>query len=367
MHIGVSSIPHRQSLANQTIACLSAEIEGRTWRDWLPSERALAETLLVSRNTLRVALGQMRRSGAIQTVHGRGHRILVKKPRRPQRLKSHDVALLLPEPLEMLRPTLALWINELRTLLNESGCNLHEFSGSQYFRANSGPALRKLTDLNPHGCWILVLSTESLQEWFLRSRLPCIVAGTCYPSVDLVSVDVDHRAGCRHAAGMLLRLGHRHIALLNRRVRQAGDLESELGFVEGVRFSAHPDAFPLVVYHESSIKSIGLCLGRLMDKPNRPTALLVANPYYYLTVTSHLMQLGWRIPHDISVLSRDEDPFLSFLLPTPSRYTIPAHLYARRLLRPIAEMLERGGATRRTIRIMPDFIKGESVASPPPA
>lgn len=359
-------VPRRQSLVTQTIAYLNAGIDGGQWTGWLPSERALSETLLVSRNTLRAALAQLVREGAVEPVHGSGNRIVAGGPRRTS-LKSRDVALLTPEPIEHLRPTDALWINELRALLNERGCRLHEFNGRQYFAASPAGPLRKLIRQNPHGCWVLSLSSEPLQRWFEKSRVPSLVAGTCYPGVGLPWVDLDYRAMCRHAAGVLLGLGHRRIALLNRRVRRGGDLESEEGFLEGIRASAHGDAEPLIVRHDPSVERVAHALDRLMQQQRRPTALLVPNPYFYLTVTSRLAQLGWRIPRDISVLSRDEDPFLSFLLPMPSRYAVPAHAYARSLLRPVLALLEGGGVGRRANRIMPDFIRGESIGAPPGA
>jgi DNA-binding LacI/PurR family transcriptional regulator len=54
--------------------------------------------------------------------------------------------------------------------------------------------------------------------------------------------DLDHRAICRHAAGILLGLGHRKLALVMQKSRRAGDLESEAGFLEGVKQSSHADA-----------------------------------------------------------------------------------------------------------------------------
>jgi LacI family transcriptional regulator len=174
-------------------------------------------------------------------------------------------------------------------------------------------------------------------------------------------VDLDHRALCRHAAGVLLGLGHRRIALIAERTRRAGDVASELGFIEGIRASPHPDAEPIVVWHEPSVESVSTALRRLTEH-RKPTALLVANPYFYLTITSRLAQMGWRIPQDVSVLSRDEDPFLSFLLPLPARYTIPAHVFARRLLRPVLEFIETGSVSTRSVSIMPQFIRGDSIA-----
>lgn len=357
-------LPQRHSLVSQTAAILREEIAKGTWREWLPGERALCEALQVSRNTLRAALAQLKQDGAIRSDHGAGNRILTRLPRRSDGLRSHDVALLSPDALERLRPSQALWIDELRAMLSERGCRMHVFHGPQYFRANPSAALEKLVAQHPHGCWVLALSNETTQRWFERKAVPCVVAGSVYAGLNLPFRDLDHRAMCRHAAGVMLGQGHRKVALLIQKSRRAGDLESEAGFIEGVRSSPHSDAEVLVNYHDATVASICAALRRLMDQKPPPTALLVANAYHYLTVVSRLAQTGWRVPRDVSVVSRDEDPFLSFLVPTPARYAATAHTMAKTLLRPVLELLEGGVVTHRTIRIMPDFIRGETLAVP---
>jgi DNA-binding LacI/PurR family transcriptional regulator len=47
--------------------------------------------------------------------------------------------------------------------------------------------------------------------------------------------------------------------------------------------------------------------------------LVVVDPNYCLTVITRLARLGWNIPGDVSVISRDYDAFLSFVIPAPAR------------------------------------------------
>jgi len=360
----VAEIPQRLSLVSQTAAYLKAEIDNGSWGEWLPGERALCENLQVSRNTLRSALAQLKRDRIIRSVHGSGNQIAVKPQNKPPGLQSHDVAFLTPDPLEQLRPTQTLWIDELRAMLSERGCRLHVFHGRQYFRTNPGPALEKLIKQNPHGCWVLILSNEKTQRWFEQNRVPCIVAGSVYAGVDLPFRDIDHRAMCRHAAGVMLAAGHTKVALVIQRSRRAGDLASEAGFVEGVRQSSRADASAVICPHDATVTGICNALRRLMEQRPAPTALLVANPNHYLSIVSRLGQMGRRVPSDVSLVSRDEDPFLSYLLPNPTRYVTNAHTLAKSLLRPVIELLEGGVITHRAIRIMPSFLRGDSLGGP---
>ena len=359
-------LPQRQSLVAQTIAFLHAQIDSGEWRDWLPSERSLCHQQQVSRNTLRSALAELRKEGRIRAVHGTGNQILATGGPPPRRdPPAHDVALLTPEPIERLRPMQSLWIDDMRALLSERDIKLRVFHGPQYYGANAGPALQKLVARNPHGCWILMLAGESMQRWFNRNGVPSIVAGSTFPDIDLPYRDLDHRAMCRHAAGALLGLGHRRLAMLTQKSPRAGDLESEAGFQEGVQQSRRSEAAASVIHHDGSVAGISRAIERLRKMDPPPTGLLVMQPHYYLAAAGRLAQLGVRIPLDISIISRDDDPFLEFVVPAPARYVVNPHVMAKALLRPVLELLAGDPVTQRAARIMPEFSRGESIGPPP--
>jgi LacI family transcriptional regulator len=72
-------------------ARIAAEIGKGTWGDWLPGERALAQSLQTSRKTIRKALAQLQRDGAIKTQHGLGHAV-VAAPARGKQPVARDEA-----------------------------------------------------------------------------------------------------------------------------------------------------------------------------------------------------------------------------------------------------------------------------------
>ena len=205
-----------------------------------------------------------------------------------------------------------------------------------------------------------------MQRWFSKNEIPCIVAGSTYAGLELPFRDLDHRAMCRHAAGVLLGLGHRRLVMLTQKSRRAGDLESETGFLEGVKQSRHSDAEAAVIYHQATVVSVAHAVRRILELQPRPTALLVVHPHYYLAAASRLAQAGVRIPQDMSLISRDDDPFLAFVVPLPARYVVSPHQLAKNLLRPVLELLDGNAVTQRAARIMPEFIRGESTDAPPP-
>ena len=77
-----------------------------------------------------------------------------------------------------------------------------------------------------------------------------------------------------------------------------------------------------------------------------------------------LAESGVRVPEEMSIVSRDDDPFLAFLSPVPARYAANPHVMAKALLRPVLERTEGSAVSQRAGWIMPEFVKGESVGSP---
>ena len=353
--------PTFQSLTSQVVARIAGEIEAGTWVGWLPGERALTETLRVSRKTLRKAIDQLKHKGQLETQPGQGHRIVA--PARPRRPGPDSVGLLTPDPLENLRPYTALWVDELRALLFETHTSLTLFSGHRFFRARADIEIARLVRQNPQSSWVLAHTDERIQQWFHANGVPCILAGSGHRGLLLPSVDLDYFAVCRHAVGVMIRHGHRRIGLLRRDTQRAGDIDSEAGFLDGAKRTGRSDVEAIVARHADRVESALRALARLFDRAMRPTALLVAHPSFYLTAISFLASRGLQVPRDVSLISRDDESFLSYLTPLPARYSCSPRVYAKRLL-PNVVKLARGGVISNTPqRIEPEFIPGPSLAS----
>jgi len=353
-----------QSLALQVAARIGAEIEKGAWGTWLPGERALTVSLQISRKTLRKALAHLQREGIIRTRHGLGHEIVVSTERAaPEAARDLSVGLLTPESIENLRPYTALWVDELRSLLFETGARLATFSGHRFFTGRPEKALVRLVEQNPQTCWVLAHSNEHIQQWFHTHRVPCVIAGSTHIGLPLPSVDLDNFAVCRHAVGAMLRLGHRRVALFTKQSQRAGDLESERGFEDGVRAAPHCDLESVIVRHDGTVDHAYRALGRLFGVASPPTAVLVAQSAFYLTTIAFLAERGLRVPSQVSLISREDDTFLSYLKPAPARYSCNPKTYAKRLRMQLQLCFdgETGGHTIH--RIEPKFIAGDSLGA----
>jgi len=358
-----------QSLPAQVAAHLQAEIEAGRWTDFLPGERALATQLRVSRRTLTVALAQLQRAGLVKSEAARGHRVVGRKAAGAAGAAAavpRQIALLTPTPLALMRPGAMLWVNELQAQLAEAGFRLNQFHGEKFSARQPARALARLVSAHPQTAWLLASSGEPLQRWFAREAIPTVVVGTCHGGVVLPDVDLDFAALGRHAAGRIAAKRHRRAALFltNAPGYFTSEAETERGFREVL---AQAGAEAVAIYHERNRDGLARTLRRLPLGPGGITALVVTNSLDYLTTISVLTQRGLRVPQDVSVLARNDDTFMRALLPEPTRYHANPPVMARSIFRLLMQVIEGQAPTRPHVRIMPDFIAGESLALAPGA
>lgn len=352
----------RAFLVDQVDAALRKGIAEGEWVKWLPAERRLAEELQVGRNSLRLALQRLAADGVIEVIPGRGHRLVAPRARATRAMRP-VIGILAPFSLEELRPRQALWVDEFRGMLGEHGMRMRFLAAPQCFGPKPGPSLRRLVAEERCAVWILLRSTNEAQTWFAREGVPCVIAGTCHQGVALPSVDLDYRAMCRHAATLLLRHGHRRLAFITTSASAAGDMQSEAGFAEGLAAFPAPGR-AVTVRVRADRDGVARAVRRLMMVKEPPTAILVNQSYHYLTVFSVLSSLGFRIPRDVSLLCRDEDHFLSYLEPEPTRYVENPRLFARKLVRQTQAVLRHPSGRPAQVRLIPRLGRGASVAAP---
>jgi LacI family transcriptional regulator len=355
-------LPQRHPLATQVAGILRAEIARGEWREWLPGERALAETLHVSRNTLRAAIAQLGKEGVIEACHPIGTRIVQRPSRLPKPAATRTIGLLSPAPIDLFRPNVALIVDQLRAQLAEIGFRLRAHHGDRYFSTGAVRALPRLVREHAHDCWLLVLASEETKRWFFESGIPCVVSGSCMPGIDLPSVDLDYRALCRHAVGQITAAGHRRLAFLCEKSDRAGIFECQQGFREGLDQAAAHGITGRIMTHPGTPAGLLQALDRLRNESDPPTALLMSNPNHFLFAQTRLLRLGLKVPEDVSLVCADDDPFLSFVHPAPTRYTFAPRDFAGRLFKRLMLVVEHEVIGKKSVRLMPDYVKGATLA-----
>lgn len=198
-----------------------------------------------------------------------------------------------------------------------------------------------------------------MQRWFADRGLPVILVGAAFPGIGLPSVEFDHAAIAQHAAATLAAAGHERTAILLQRTGSAADETTSRAFADGRRRGAPA---PLVLEHDGTMAQIESRLRRLAAMPQRPTALFVTKSHVIPAAYTLLPRLGLEIPRDLSVICREDDPFLDYLAPAVARYHSDSSALARKLAVALVRLARGQPVTLRHDRLMPRYVQGRSVA-----
>lgn len=352
------AVPTRPSLITHSADFLREALLRGEWQEVLPSERMLCIRMRISRPTLRAVLAQLEREGVIGAVANKRRQILAMSQTRGKAVVSRVIALLTPVPQQAIPPFVLFWVDALRELLAEAGYQLEVHASPHCFTAKPAGGLKKLTQRVPAAAWVMFRSSPVMQRWFVDQQLPAVIAGSCVDGMELPSVDLDYRATCRHAATMLMQKGHRRIALLLPASAHGGDTDSAQGFHEAFATSASRG---IVVQHHETAEHVIESLNEALKRKPAPTAFLVARSIHTLTVVTHLLRLGHKLPRDIAIVSRDDDAFLDHVVPKVTRYSADAAKFAKRLAKLVLELAQTGHTSTKPVRLMPDLRRGETL------
>ncbi|MFA6545966.1 MAG: substrate-binding domain-containing protein [Limisphaerales bacterium] len=352
-------VPRRASLPLEVAAFLRERLRCGDWARQLPGEIELARELQVGRNTIRAALAVLEKERWLRTASGRRRELL--KEVKVLRPKLEKVAvMLIPLPWHTLPPSTLLWVDALRSRLHGAGWQLQVIVDAAAFRRAPAAALESLLARHPSGVWVLYRSTAAMQRWFDKRELRTVVAGSCHAGVKLPQVDTDFRAASRHAAARLVGLGHRHLAVLAPVPSLAGDDESLAGFREGAGA-----AQVLMLHCRDSAGSVMAALRTVLKSPPRPTAAFVLQAGHAATALTFLLQQGVAIPAQMSVLSRDHEPFLRHLVPEPARYERQPEVFAKKLAHLVTALGDGVPSKKEQHLLLPTFVRGETLGRAP--
>lgn len=139
-------------------------------------------------------------------------------------------------------------------------------------------------------------------------RLPFVVHGRAGDTALPYSwVDVDNARAFERAAGYLLDLGHRRIALVNGLEYMDFAIRRRAGYETALRARGiTPD--PALMVSGEMTEALGHDAARwMLAGPNPPTAFLTASLLSAMGVQRALDELGLRMGRDVSILTHDDE------------------------------------------------------------
>lgn len=356
-------LPQRISLTDQVVEVVRGGLGSARWTDRLPSEAGLCRELQVSRVTLRRALQQLIRENWIEAGgRGRHHRIVGKPPSSLVQT-TRTVRILTPFNSAKLGSSDHSLLEALSGVLSAAGYRLETECHPQVFERCRPSKLARLDALPDTAAWALFFSTGEIQQWFVASGRPTVVAGRVHDDLPLSSIYPDSGAAARHAAGLLCSRGHRELVYLIANLTSLSDRLASETFVAEARGHG---ARVRIVNYEAGTGSAGRAMMNLLASRPRPTGFVTGASELAITVLCHLQASGIRIPAEASVISLWDDFSLSFTHPVVTRYRTDGKTLGHQIGRTLLDQLRHGSGKVRTVPVIPEYVAGESVGPGPP-
>ncbi|WP_255347830.1 LacI family DNA-binding transcriptional regulator [Actinoplanes sp. N902-109] len=222
--------------------------------------------------------------------------------------------------------------------------------------------------------------TSAAVDYLVRRRLPLVYVDQD-PDERLPSINVDDRAGARTAAQHLVDLGHRDIGLLLSGIHgRHGLIELTSMGMDGhaskQRLRGWLDVLqpagikPLVARQTgASLEQARYGARLLLDRPDRPTAVLCFSDAIAYGVLQVAAELGIDVPGELSVVGFDDNPLAAQVRPalTTVRQDVVAKGRAAATALTTAIAQARGGiATPPPHVLLPtELVIRDSTAAPP--
>ncbi|QQL46132.1 substrate-binding domain-containing protein [Sulfuriroseicoccus oceanibius] len=348
-------MPLPQNKSAQAACLIKEMIISGVYTTSLPSERRLAEKLLISRNCVREALHILTEDGTINPPDRSRRREIRVRPTSPHPNVPKRCVVVTPNAEHQSTEQFLGQLARLRHLLSSSQITV-DVQTTQAFRHSSVErALTELTEANPSVIWLLHQCPRPIQQWFHDQKQPAIIFGSRFPGITIPSIDSDHYATAHHATSKLLRMGHRHIGLILPDATLAGAGQAESGFNDALDQSS-ASAERLILRHGFNVPELISSLNHTFRRDTRPTALLIQNNHHFLTTFSHLLSIGCRIPQDVSLISMAYSSAYDYLSPSPAYYTT-----GTRMIRMVASAVAHATQSDRQFTpLIPEFVQGET-------
>jgi LacI family transcriptional regulator len=151
--------------------------------------------------------------------------------------------------------------------------------------------------------------------YLLRQNTPVVEADRTFSQGACDAVLVDNVGASRRMAGHLISLGHRRIAMLIDETHWTTGSDRVAGYRQALEESGIP-------FDPTLLVSAGWDAGRarratidLLSRRDHPTAVFSANNLIAEGVWRAARDLGLRVPDDLSIVSFDDAPWMSMVVP----------------------------------------------------
>ena len=284
--------------------------------------------------------------------------------------KTYTVGLLVPT---IENETFARLVDSIQSNLFELGFNLIVCS-SHYDLELEDRALSAMMMKRVDAVLAIPVADHCPKLEEIANTKPVILLDRVIPNIKADIVAVDNYKGEYLATSYLIRKGHQYIGYVDRMTQQSHSQDQLQGHMDALRDNGIPFNKDLVVNATGHYYHAGMHAAQtLMHRCNKITAISCYYDLMAFGVIRGLLDLGYRVPEDVSVIGYDNMLFTEASYPRMTTVETPSHQLAEEACKLLIQRLHEGETENQAeiehvnIVLEPRLIIRESVYNAPRA
>jgi len=229
------------------------------------------------------------------------------------------------------------------------------------------PWLANLAERKSDGLLMAVYQLDAKQIQRVKSLgIPVVLIDPVgQPGPDLTTVGAANWEGGYSATEHLLQLGHKRIAMIGGREDLQCSSAREDGYVSALRRAGVALDPALIVPGDFSMEAGEAAARKLLELPDRPTAIFTGNDGQALGAYRAARAAGLRIPEDLSIIGFDDIPAAEWVEPGLTTIRQPVVQMAETAMRALLRHLDGDEELPQRIELGTELVVRGSTAPPP--
>ena len=155
-------------------------------------------------------------------------------------------------------------------------------------------------------------ANEDQLDGVLDQDIPCVVMNHFIQELPVSCIAVDNRTASEQVVHYLAGLGHREIGTITGHLRTPVGIERLDGYLKAMKGRQFEVKSHFVQHGDYSGASAKEPARRLLTHRDRPTAIFAASDEMAVTTIETALELGLRVPEDLSVVGFDDSPIAAY-------------------------------------------------------
>lgn len=219
--------------------------------------------------------------------------------------------------------------------------------------------------LNDKTTAVIMLGTEALDEdfkFFEDAKCPLIILDSWCTSMNFNGVLINNEDSAKNAVEHLIQKGHKEIGYLRGKFRIKAFSARANGYSRALYKHGIPTKEGYIVNLSTTMDGAYRdMLTYLEQKPKLPTAFFADNDMIALGAMKALIEKGYRVPEDISLIGFDDLSSCEISTPRLTTIRVFKQEMGQMAVRRLLDVIKDGNGIKTKIQICTEFVERDSV------